>query len=258
MKKLLIAALLCSSVLCFTGCGEEEQPERDNYKESGKKDKDDEDDDKGRSEIEIPDPDDDIDPSDETDPRYEMLAGYWIFEEEPVIFRSYKFDADGSWDTNSEGGDCGYGDYTITDDDRIILNDYEYGNTYEWKIENEELLLDASGNRMIRYLDSSVYPYEQKEYDVYDDVQYAWMYRDSDDYDTYFVFDTDLTWYCTNDGGDSVYLDGTYDYDGETLTLHIDDGTDMEMVYDRDECVLIDWDGDVLRVLSVLTPDLKL
>ena len=61
----------------------------------------------------------------------------------------------------------------------------------------------------------------------------------------------DNTWFWTDDDGKTYGTEGTYDFDGKTITLHFDDGTDdVEFTYDEENGKLIDDSGDSLRILG--------
>ena len=85
------------------------------------------------------------------------------------------------------------------------------------------------------------------------DINYMWMYENDNtgEYDNYFEFHLDNTWFWTDDDGKTYGTEGTYDFDGKTITLHFDDGTDdVEFTYDEENGKLIDDSGDSLRILG--------
>ena len=87
------------------------------------------------------------------------------------------------------------------------------------------------------------------------DINYMWMYENdtTGEYDNFFAFHLDGTWFWTEDDGKTYGAEGTYDFDGKTIVLHFNDGSDdAEFTYIEEDGTMKDDSGDSLRILGPL------
>ena len=189
----------------------------------------------------------------ETGSEYSALTAFeWEYNEDdyPVGFY-FSFKDDGTWESYSGGGEDTEMDGTCDFDGTTVVLHYDNGDDdREMVLEEAHKLVDWDGE-VLRPVDDWVNFKEDKGPNA--DINYMWMYENDNtgEYDNYFEFHLDNTWFWTEDDGNTYGAEGTYDFDGKTITLHFDDGTDdVEFTYDEENGKLIDDSGDSLRILG--------
>ena len=185
-----------------------------------------------------------------------LVEGSWEYDDNVyVVGQSIVFNGDGTYSIYGQGGDEGnYEEGPYDYDGETVTLTLTDGSKKTLTLKREGVLVDWEG---VEIYDRNIISYGEEADSDEDgylrEISYLWIYKSvhaSGNYDEYFGFNKDYTWFYTEDDGETYSEEGTFEINGNgTIVLHFDSGKpDYQFLYDNENGCLIDEDKEELMI----------